>query len=120
MIEIDIETLRRKYPNLAKELEEKAMCIEVRGSRTSDEDFQVGMPDAVDYIRRCKNVQEAEEVISYLERTKQISKFKASELREQLYSQGLESFGSHKEFGYYMKKYYMKKRGNSSSHLSNT
>jgi len=109
MIEIDIEVLRKKYPNLARELEEKIMCIEVRGSRTSDEDFRVGMPDTVDYVRRCKSVQEAEEVISYLERTKQISKSKASELREQLYSQGLESFGPHKEFGYYIKKYYMEK-----------
>jgi len=112
MIEMDIEELRRKYPNLAKELEGRVMCIEVRGSRTSDEGFQIGMPDAVDYIRRCKSVQEAEEVISFLERTNQISKSKADELREQLYSQGLESFGPHKEFGYYMKKYYAKRIGN--------
>ncbi len=109
MVEFDIETLRKKYPHLAKELEEKLMCIEIKGSRTSDEDFQIGLPDAVDYIRRCKTVQEAEEVISYLERTKQITKHKAEELREQLYSQGLESFGPHKEFGYYVKKYYMEK-----------
>ncbi|MCC6042078.1 MAG: DUF2095 domain-containing protein [Candidatus Verstraetearchaeota archaeon] len=109
MIEMDIEELRRKYPNLARELEERIMCVEVRGSRTSDEDFQVGMPDAIDYIRRCKSVQEAEEVISFLERSNQISRSKADELREQLYSQGLESFGPHKEFGYYMKKYYAKR-----------
>ncbi|MEM2622589.1 MAG: DUF2095 family protein [Candidatus Nezhaarchaeales archaeon] len=108
MVEMDIEELRRKYPHLAKELEERVMCIEVRGSRSSDEGFQVGMPDAVDYIRRCRNVQEAEEVISFLEKTNQISKYRAEELREQLYSQGLESFGPHKEFGYYMKKYYTK------------
>ncbi|MDH5815778.1 MAG: DUF2095 family protein [Candidatus Nezhaarchaeota archaeon] len=111
MIEMDIEELRRKYPHLAKELEEKVMCIEVRGSRSSDEDFQVGMPDAVDYIRRCRSVQEAEEVISFLERTNQISKHRAEELREQLYSQGLESFGPRKEFGYYMKRYYMRTEG---------
>jgi len=109
MIEIDVKELRRKYPNLARELEKRIMCIEVRGSRTSDEDFQVGMPDAIDYIRRCKNVQEAEEVIGFLERTNQISRTKASELREQLYSQGLESFGPRKEFGYYTKKYYTKR-----------
>jgi hypothetical protein len=109
MIEMDIEKLRRKYPNLARELEEKIMCVEVRGSRTSEEDFQDGMPDAIDYIRRCKSVQEAEEVINFLERTNQISKPKANELREQLYSQGLESFGPHKEFGYYMKKYYRRR-----------
>jgi len=109
MIEMDIEELRRKYPHLAKELEEKIMCVEVRGSRTDDEDFQIDMPDAVDYIRRCKSVREAEEVISFLERTNQISRSKADELREQLYSQGLESFGPHKEFGYYMKKYYAKR-----------
>ncbi len=111
MIEMDIEELKRKYPNLARELEEKIMCVEVRGSRT-DDDFQIGMPDAVDYIRRCKSVQEAEEVISFLERTNQISKSKADELREQLYTQGLESFGPRKEFGYYTKRYYARKIGN--------
>lgn len=108
MVEMDIEELRRKYPHLAKELEEKLMYIEIKGSRSTDEDFQVGMPDAVDYIRRCKSTQEAEEVISFLERTNQISKHRAEELREQLYTQGLESFGPHKEFGYYTKKYYVK------------
>jgi hypothetical protein len=51
MIEMDIEELRRKYPNLARELKERVMCVEIRGSRTSDEGFQVGMPDAIDYIR---------------------------------------------------------------------
>jgi len=109
MIEMDIEELRRKYPNLARELEERIMCVEVRGSRKSDEEFQVGMPDAVDYIRRCKSVQEAEEVKNFLERTNQISRTKADELREQLYSQGLESFGPRKEFGYYTKRYYAKR-----------
>lgn len=109
MIEMDIEELRRKYPNLARELEKRVMCVEIRGSRTSDEDLRVGLPDAVDYIRRCRSVQEAEEVISFLERTNQISRAKADELRKQLYSQGLESFGPHKEFGYYVKKYYAKK-----------
>ncbi|MCS7140114.1 MAG: DUF2095 family protein [Candidatus Nezhaarchaeota archaeon] len=110
MIEMDVETLKKKYPNLARELENKIMCIKIKGSRTSDDNIRTGLPDAVDYIRRCKSIQEAEEVISYLERTKQITKPRASELREQLYSQGLKSFGPHKEFGYYMKEHYKKSR----------
>ncbi|RLF13140.1 MAG: DUF2095 domain-containing protein [Thermoprotei archaeon] len=106
MVEMDIETFKKLYPNLAREMEQQLMSVEIRGSRTNDEDYHPKLPDAVDYIRRCKSVNEAEEVIEYLERTKQISKEKACELREQLYSQGLESFGPHKEFGYYMKRYY--------------
>ncbi|MDI9619925.1 MAG: DUF2095 family protein [Candidatus Nezhaarchaeota archaeon] len=101
MVEIDVETLRKKYPSLARELEEGVMRLTIRGSRTNGEGLQSGMPDAVDYIRRCRSLKEAEEVIDYLERTNQISRFRASELKDQLYSQGLESFGSHKEFGYY-------------------
>lgn len=115
MIDIDLEELRRKYPHLARELEEKLMCIEIRGSRTNEENLEVGMPDAVDYIRRCKSFQEAEEVINFLEKTDQISKSKAEELREQLYSQGLESFGPRKEFGYYVKKYLKEKTADPST-----
>lgn len=59
------------------------------------------LPDAVDYIRRCSNAEEAEEVIRFLVNRTEISKDYAETLRQQLREHGLASFGSMKQWGYY-------------------
>jgi len=103
MMEFDLEEFKRKYPHLSKELEE-GIGVEKLSSLISTSE-PPAMPGAVDYLRRCKSVQEALEVLDYLERTGELSKEHRQLLEAQLLSEGLESFGPKKDFGYYSEKY---------------
>jgi hypothetical protein len=60
-------------------------------------------PTAVDFIRRCKTKEQAEEIINYLEKRKEIQKIEADVLRKVLKKNGLKAFGSVKSIGYYEK-----------------
>jgi len=103
------EELRRRFPHLYAELAVKRHSIAINSSRSSIKDAEDApssndrnpLPDAVDYIRRCGNAEEAEEVIAFLEKRAEISKEYAETLRQQLRDHGLASFGSKKEWGYY-------------------
>ncbi|MEM2740106.1 MAG: DUF2095 family protein [Candidatus Bathyarchaeia archaeon] len=102
------EELRRRYSHLAKELEEKIMCMQVGGIRWEggEEYDELRNPDAVSFLRRCDTDEEAYEVIDYLERKGEISKEYAESLRRQVRERGVRSFGSRKPMGYYLLKYY--------------
>ncbi|MGC8816454.1 MAG: DUF2095 family protein [Candidatus Hadarchaeum sp.] len=101
------EEFRKKYPNLARELGGKG-SIRINSVRStvdegeraacSDHGYQ---PTAVDFIRRCSTEEQALEIINYLEGRKEIDEDHAKRLRRQLVERGLNSFGSHKEPGYY-------------------
>ena len=101
--------LRRRFPRLYRELTAKRHSIAINSCRTSiesdEEKIRLGerqsFPDAVDYIRRCSNIEEAEEVINFLENRNEISTDYAESLRRQLRERGLASFGSRKQWGYY-------------------
>jgi len=107
----DKETVRRMFPNLTKELEgkeNKAGVNSIRtetpiGERAVSRGFSRYMPDAIDFIRRCDKQEQAEEIITYLEKRGEIEKQYAAELRRQLREKGLRSFGSKKESNYYLK-----------------
>ncbi len=96
MIEYDIEKFKKLFPHLAKELLEGA-------PRLGRDPLRGFMPGAVDFIRRARTVEEAEEVIDYLEKKGEISKEEAEALRKQLREKGLESFGRRKTPGYYFR-----------------
>lgn len=104
------EEFKKKFPNLAKEMEDKVQTVNIGGVRTYDvEEFdEIKMPDAVSYLRRCETEEQAFEVIDYLERKGEISKDYADTLRKQLKEKGVRSFGSFKEPDYYMRNYYRK------------
>lgn len=113
MNEIDEEEFKRRFPNLYKEMIKKKMSLKVDSIRTEEreknfkemEKYETYMPTAIDYLRRCENDIEGEEVISYLERMKEISHEYAEDLRKQLREKGIRSFGSKKEDGYYLRKW---------------
>ena len=113
MLEFDLEEFRRRYPNLARELERgigvKRLSELVEQQQSQEEvredEGPPSNPTAIDYLRRCRSVQEALEVLDYLERTGEISRGERQELEERLLSEGLESFGPRKSFGYYSEKY---------------
>ncbi len=110
-MEIDKERFKRMFPNLAREMsneDNKVTITSVRsdieaGEKTVSGIFRGYNPDVIDFLRRCDNDEQANEIIDYLERRKEISERYASQLRRQLKEKGVRSFGSKKEDGYYLK-----------------
>jgi len=103
--EIDKETFKKLFPHLAKELEEGNGTYRFEVERVKSRDLWRGYePNVIDFIRRANTVEEAMEVIDFLEKRGEISKEYAEKLRKQLLEKGLASFGPHKEPGYYLKK----------------
>jgi hypothetical protein len=63
--------------------------------------FSGHSPDVVDFLRRCATDEEAMQIIDFLEKKGEISTIHAKELRRQLQTQGVRSFGSKKSWGFY-------------------
>ncbi len=112
------DEFREKYPHLYDEIKlGKTKRTIIKGVRTlAPEDqgknvpetasaekdpFRGFMPTVIDFIRRCDTESEALEIIDYMERRGEISSEYAYHLRRQLSEQGLRSFGSKKESGFY-------------------
>jgi len=110
-VEVDKETFKRMFPNLAKELESDENKVSVNAVRTDErtgesaasERFVHYMPDVIDFIRRCDTEEQAEEIIAYMEKRGEIEKQYAERLRKQLKDKGVRSFGPKKEENYYLK-----------------
>jgi len=111
-MEIDKEKFRRMFPHLAEEMasdDNRISITSVRsdiesGEKAASESFRGYNPDVIDFLRRCDSEKQANEIIDYLERRKEISRKYAAQLRKQLKEKGVRSFGSKKEDGYYLKK----------------
>jgi hypothetical protein len=110
-MEIDKKRFKRMFPHLAEELETKNHRIPINsvrsdlqiGEKSSSRGFDTYMPDVIDFIRRCDNEKQAKEIVSYLEKRKEISHEYARRLKKQLREKGVRSFGSKKEEGYYLR-----------------
>jgi len=111
-MDLDKESLKKMFPNLAKELGDKDNKVRVNSVRTDHEkgekaavmrSFDDYVPDVVDFIRRCDTKEQAEEIISFLENRREIDKRCAKKLRDQLKKNGVRSFGSKKEHDYYLR-----------------
>jgi hypothetical protein len=111
-LEIDKETFKRLFPNLAREMESSENKVAVNsvrtdvktGERAVSSNFVHYDPDVIDFLRRCDTAEQAEEIIAYMERRGEISKEYASKLRKQLKEKGVRSFGPKKEENYYLKR----------------
>lgn len=110
-MELDKKTLKKLFPNLAKELESSEHKFAINSVRT---DVQTGeravsksflhyTPDVIDFIRRCDTEEQAEEIINYMEKRGEIERRYAKKLRKQLKEKGVRSFGSKKEEDYYFR-----------------
>jgi len=102
MADLDGEEFKRRYPNLARELEERAGKVEINSVQKSDK-FRGYLPTPIDYLRRCDTNEQAIQTIEYLERRKEITHEYAEELRKQLKEKGVRSFGPKKEEDHYLK-----------------
>jgi hypothetical protein len=104
MIEYN-EEFKRKYPNLAKEIEESNF-IRIKVERESQNEevkdrFKGYNPGVIDFLNRCSTEEEGMEIIRYLEKRGEISSDYALRLRIQLLKFGIRSFGPKREWGYY-------------------
>jgi hypothetical protein len=102
------EELRRRFPNLMKEVDGRRSSVRIGAVRTETKEaekasysVQVYEPTAVDFIRRCDTDEQALEIINFLEVKGDIDPDYAKRLREQLVRQGLRSFGKKKGPGCY-------------------
>jgi len=102
MVDLDREEFKRKYPNLARELEEGASKVQIDSVQRSDQ-FRSYKPTPIDYLRRCDTEEQAVQTIEYLEGRNEITREYAEELRKQLEEKGVRSFGSKREEDYYLK-----------------
>lgn len=104
MTEFDIEEFKKRFPKLAEEIfGGTAKKITLRVHMSLPDPWRGYVPTVVDYIRRCKTVEEAYEVIDYLLRRRQLSEDEAEELKKILRNGGIEAFGGTKEDDYYYK-----------------
>ena len=111
-MEIDKRQFKKRFRQLAQEMEDgesKMSMTSVRsdteaGEKAVSKKFEGYNPDVIDFLRRCDNEEQAEEVISFLLKKKEISRSYASRLRRQLREKGVSSFGSKKECDYYLRR----------------
>lgn len=110
-MEFDKETLKKMFPNLAKELESDEDKVAVNSVRTDNQmaekacsqRFVNYTPDVIDFVRRCGTEEQAEEIIAYLEKRGEVERQYAEKLRKQLKEKGVRSFGPKKKDDYYLK-----------------
>ncbi|MEA2090258.1 MAG: DUF2095 family protein [Thermoproteota archaeon] len=110
-MEIEENRFKKMFPNLAKEMQSnknKVGVTSVRsetktGENAASKNFVHYEPDVIDFLRRCDNRQQAEEIITYLEKRKEISLKYARKLQRQLKEKGVRSFGPKKKEDYYLK-----------------
>lgn len=108
-MEMSKERFRKMFPRLFEEMqadEQEEAITSVTPDHQSQKKAQLKKfggysPDIVDFIRRCDNAQQAEEIIQYLEKRQEISSEYAKRLRKQLREDGVRSFGPKKEDDYY-------------------
>lgn len=123
-LEIDRKSLKKMFPNLAKELGGDENKVQIDSARTDlsnaeesltkenlftspksklADKFRNYNPTVEDFIRRCDTEAQAEEIVSYLLNRDEISVQDAEKIRRQLRKDGVRSFGPKKEDNYYFK-----------------
>jgi hypothetical protein len=98
--------LKKKFPNLYNEIQSDENSIEIQGIRWDEKERNdLAEPDIYSFLRRCKTDDEGFQIIEFLEKREEISKDLANDLRQQIKSRGIRSFGEKKFWGYYEEKY---------------
>ncbi|MGB9135297.1 MAG: DUF2095 family protein [Candidatus Bathyarchaeia archaeon] len=112
-MEVGKDQFKKTFPNLAREMndEEKKVTIDsirtdtktAEKTATNQKNLSNYDPNIIDFLRRCDNPQQAEEIITYMQSRGEITPDYAKKLRQQLKKKGIRSFGSKREEGYYFK-----------------
>jgi hypothetical protein len=110
-MDVEKERFRRMFPNLAQELDNGTCETKINSVRSDPSTAEKAVstkftdysPDVIDFLRRCDKTEQAQEIIEYMEKRKEISCEYATKLKKQLKKKGIRSFGSKKEDDYYLK-----------------
>lgn len=102
------EQFRKTFPHLAEEMEngesDTSIVVEDETNKEApSKKFDGYNPDVNDFLCRCDNAQQAEEIIAYLQKRGEISQEVADKLRKQLKRKGVRSFGPKKGESHYLK-----------------
>jgi len=108
-MEIDKKRFKSMFPYLSEEMENKQNRVAISsirsdirtGEHAASKRFDGYVPDVIDFIRRCDNEKQAEEIIDYLEERNEINSAYARRLKRQLREKGVRSFGPKKQDDYY-------------------
>ncbi len=100
------EDLKKVFPSLYKEITSNEESLQEEDEYTTQgvkkiRKFSGYNPGLVDFICRCKSIAEALDIIEYLRNRNEIDIEEYEEAKKQLLEEGLESFGPHREPGYY-------------------
>lgn len=103
------EIFKKFFPHLTEEMENGVSKVKLgdteedegEGAPANSRKWADHEPDVVDFIRRCETAEQAREIIEYMEAKWEITSDRATKLRRQLKDEGLESFGSRKDEGFY-------------------
>jgi hypothetical protein len=124
---IDKRSLKKMFPNLYRELEDESsenkvsvdgVCDDLEVAEeipeiedVCEEEFlrpakqvdklQNFVPSVVDFIRRCDTNEQAQEIISYLQKKGELTQDQVDELECKLKREGVRSFGPKKEENHY-------------------
>lgn len=105
-MEMDTEEFKRRFPNLAREILESG-GYRISSVRSSVEEGEKAAkeerPSVIDFLRRCDTDEQALEIINYFEEKGEISEEYAARLRAQLVKEGVRSFGSKLERGWFLR-----------------
>ncbi len=94
-----VDELEKEEAGEDSSAEEEEQAVESRWQKQRERELK--NPDAIAFIRRCSTVDEAKQIIEYLEKRGELTPELATKFRDQLQNSGLESFGPKKEPGYY-------------------
>lgn len=123
---VDNHSLKKMFPHLYRELKEDSenkiaidairenpeaaeyaaeiedVCEEefLKPTKTIDK-LRHFNPTAVDFLRRCDTDEQAQEIISYLQKRGELTQEQAQELEHTLKQNGVRGFGTKKEEHYY-------------------
>lgn len=99
-----IDDFKKKYPHLAREvLEDKDVSLKLSVHMGFSDPWSGYTPTVVDYIRRCKSLEEAFKVVDYLVNHGELDAREGEELKAILERNGIEYFGGRKQDDYYYK-----------------
>ena len=111
IMQLNRKSFKRMFPNLAREVgsgDDRVSIDSVKMRSGGSENIAVRrkfsgyVPNVVDFLRRCDTVEQAQEIIVYMEKRGEIDKQYARKLRKQLTEEGVRSFGTKKEPDYYL------------------
>lgn len=101
--------IRKRFPNLSQEVEQRTSAVRISAVRTDQKEAEKAAhsvhgyePTVVDYLQRCDTDEQALEIIGFLEVKGEIGSDYAKRLREQLVRHGLRSFGEKRKPGHYI------------------